>query len=773
MRSAKRRKTQKLEEPAKLPEMIDPESDQNFREMWSQIEPQIENVLVAQECNLSVSVYMKIYGLIYNYITKSVPFSGQEAMLEMNGGSPQSYLTRKGTMLYCNLRKLLTTNVKATKQQGSMLSDRDMLMFYSEKWTNYERTSKFLDHLMTYLNRFWLPQSPFTRGQVYRIYEMCLRVWREHFFEKVVDEITKSLLKMLEKERMGEKIDGPLVRNIIKSYAILEVTEDQSLSQDEGTRNHIYKSKFEDEFLTATSEFYSKESQQSIKKQSVVDYIKRAHVRLQEEENRVTKYLLPSTMETLVYLCQARLIKDHQEVFCEEFKQLLVTDRVDGLNTMFMLLNRIPELLDPLRIHFEQHVRKMGLEAIAMLQEIDSKLYVDTILQVRSKYAELQQKAFPNDHGFTASLDRACREFVNRNKVSKGGLNSTPELLARYSDSLLRKSARNPDESEIEELLCSIMVVFQYIEDKDIFQTFYEKMLAKRLVGQNSASEDLERQMITKLKDSCGFEYTAKLQRMFTDMTLSKDLNDVFRKEVQLMDFNVMVLSHASWPFNPPQTDFNIPEEFISAFDSFTKFYQGKHSGRRLQWLFQFSSGELKANFGTKVQYTFQVNMYQMGILLMFNLQDDYSLQVLKDSTKLDLGILVGNLQIFLKAKILICNGVNESLDSKYSLNKEYRNKKIRMNLNVAIKPEIKQETEEAQKTVQEDRKILIQAAIVRIMKTRKSMKHALLISEVLSQLQQRFLPKVSDIKKSIDVLLEKEYIERQEGSRDVYSYIA
>ncbi len=36
------------------------------------------------------------------------------------------------------------------------------------------------------------------------------------------------------------------------------------------------------------------------------------------------------------------------------------------------------------------------------------------------------------------------------------------------------------------------MVIFRYVEDKDVFQKFYSKMLAKRLVGGNSASDDAE-----------------------------------------------------------------------------------------------------------------------------------------------------------------------------------------------------------------------------------------------------------------------------------------
>lgn len=84
---------------------------------------------------------------------------------------------------------------------------------------------------------------------------------------------------------------------------------------------------------------------------------------------------------------------------------------------------------------------------------------------------------------------------------------------------------------------------------------------------------------------------------------------------------------------------------------------------------------------------------------------------------------------------------------------------------------ETKEENKETHMRVAEDRNFECQAAIVRILKSRKTISHQELVSEVIKATMSRGVLAVGDIKKNIDRLIEKDYMEREEGN--MYSYIA
>uniref|UniRef100_A0A8C3VCR9 Cullin-1 n=1 Tax=Catharus ustulatus TaxID=91951 RepID=A0A8C3VCR9_CATUS len=701
-------------------------------QIWDDLRAGIQQVYTRQ--SMAKSRYMELYTHVYNYCT-SVHQSNQARGAGVPPSKSKKGQTPGGAQfvgleLYKRLKEFLKNYLTNLLKDGEDLMDESVLKFYTQQWEDYRFSSKVLNGICAYLNRHWVRREcDEGRKGIYEIYSLALVTWRDCLFRPLNKQVTNAVLKLIEKERNGETINTRLISGVVQSYA-----------------------------------------------------------RLLEEQRRVQVYLHESTQDELARKCEQVLIEKHLEIFHTEFQNLLDADKNEDLGRMYNLVSRIQDGLGELKKLLETHIHNQGLAAIEKCGEAalnDPKMYVQTVLDVHKKYNALVMSAFNNDAGFVAALDKACGRFINNNAVTKMAQSSSksPELLARYCDSLLKKSSKNPEEAELEDTLNQVMVVFKYIEDKDVFQKFYAKMLAKRLVHQNSASDDAEASMISKLKQACGFEYTSKLQRMFQDIGVSKDLNEQFKKHLTNsepldLDFSIQVLSSGSWPFQQSCT-FALPSELERSYQRFTAFYASRHSGRKLTWLYQLSKGELVTNC-FKNRYTLQASTFQMAILLQYNTEDAYTVQQLTDSTQIKMDILAQVLQILLKSKLLVLEDENANVDevelkpdTLIKLYLGYKNKKLRVNINVPMKTEQKQEQETTHKNIEEDRKLLIQAAIVRIMKMRKVLKHQQLLGEVLTQLSSRFKPRVPVIKKCIDILIEKEYLERVDGEKDTYSYLA
>jgi cullin 1 len=184
--------------------------------------------------------------------------------------------------------------------------------------------------------------------------------------------------------------------------------------------------------------------------------------------------------------------------------------------------------------------------------------------------------------------------------------------------------------------------------------------------------------------------------------------------KAELLDFSILVLSTASWPLQPPTSPFNIPAELLKTYERFSKHYESKHSGRKLNWLYQLCKGEVKTSYlSGKTGYTFQVSVYQMAILLQYNQGTSYEWEELVGVTGLTPEVLVGQLGNLVKAKVLlVTQGSLGKPKSRYDLNMDFKSKKIRINLNMAVKAEQKAEAEETHKTVEEDRKLVIQVCL-------------------------------------------------------------
>ncbi|KAK2465214.1 hypothetical protein APHAL10511_002568 [Amanita phalloides] len=731
---------------------------------WASLIEGIEHMMTRLHLGITYSKYMTMYSAAYTHCTAS----------RMGFDSHGS-----GNDLYNNLTRYFSTHLVTSLEKAGSLENEELLNFYSQEWIRYTTGAKHVNQLFTYLNRHWVKKERDDGKQkIYQVYTLALVQWRDWLLGRMPKQQSKlavAVLRLVERHRDGEIVDQGLIKNVVNSLVSLGIDD----SDPDKPCLDVYTEHFESAFIDATNAYYQHESEMFLMDHNISDYLQKAEERLKEEENRVDRYLHSKTRNILTSTCEQVLIQAHCQLMWDSFQSLLDFDKETDLQRMYILLSRIVGGLNPLRQKFGEHVKTAGRNAVSALigeggvNEVDPKAYVDALLEVHRKNTETIAKSFRGETGFISSVDKACHEFINRNAVTHLSSSKSPELIAKYADLLLRKNSKVAEASEIENELNRVMTLFKYIEDKDIFQTFYTTKLSKRLIHDVSASEEMEASMISKLKEACGFEYTAKLQRMFTDVSLSKELSDQFRQRMEQshgdldMNFGAMVLGTNIWPLNPPDHAFVIPQELQTTYERFQRYYQTKHSGRKLTWMWNYSKNELGTQYLNQ-KYIFMTSAYQTAVLLQYNTHDKLSLTELMAATSIPKGILTQVMDILLKAKVLTSDETEE-----YELNPGFKSRKIKVNLNQPIKAETRAENTDVMRTVDEDRKYMIQATIVRIMKARKTMKNQALMQEVITQISGRFTPRIGDIKKGIETLMDKEYIERVEGTKETYTYVA
>jgi len=112
--------------------------------------------------------------------------------------------------------------------------------------------------------------------------------------------------------------------------------------------------------------------------------------------------------------------------------------------------------------------------------------------------------------------------------------------------------------------------------------------------------------------------------------------------------------------------------------------------------------------------------------------------------------------------------------DDEFMLNSKFKSKlyKIRVGSAAGAKEE-PAELSKTREKVEEDRKHQIEAALVRIMKSRKTLSHNELIAECTRLLQARFLANPLVIKKRIESLIERKYLARATDDRKMLTYLA
>ncbi|CAK8698385.1 unnamed protein product [Clavelina lepadiformis] len=738
---------------------------------------------------------------IWDLLKKAI----QEIQKKNNGGLSFEELYRNaytmvlhkyGEKLYNGLREVVTEHLTQKVRIDVLKSlNNNFLQTLNAAWDDHQTCMVMIRDILMYMDRVYVSQN-----NVDSVYNLGLKIFRDQVIRQaeIREHLKAMLLDLVARERRGEVVDRGAVRNAC--MMLMTVSLDN---------RDVYEEEFEKACLQQSAEFYMLESHKFLAENSASVYIKKVEARIDEEAERARHYLDPSTEPEMIAVLERELIQKHMKTIVEMENSgavhMLKHDKKDDLLCMYKLFARVPQGLETLRDCASRYLREVGKSLVEEGGQKSVIEYVQNLLDLKDRMEGFYKYSFKSDSLFKKMICSDFEWFVNLNPKS-------PEYLSLFIDDKLKKGIKMLSEQQVEVVLDKTMALFRFLQEKDVFQRYYKQHLARRLLTNKSISDDSENTMITKLQTECGCEFTKKLVVMFKDMQVSATTNEEFKKHVQNtatslqgVDLTVQVLTTMCWPTQASSPTCSIPHAPRHAFDVFRRFYLGKHEGRQLTLQHHRGYADLNASFypqqktqsnsssstslnnggdSTEKQSTrkhiLQVSTFQMCILMLFNNREKWLFEDMQQETEIPAKELARALQS------LACGKQNQRVLSKepkgkeiekgdtFTVNDNFTSKLHRVKIqSVAQKQESEPERKETRSKVQEDRRHEIEAAIVRIMKSRKEMQHNLLIAEVTSQLKHRFLPNPVIIKRRIESLIERDYLSRSNNDRKVYMYVA
>ncbi|GJY94263.1 cullin-3A-like protein isoform X1 [Tanacetum coccineum] len=345
------------------------------------------------------------------------------------------------------------------------------------KWMEHLAALRMIMFISASLDRACIPGSDKTP-----VGELGLNLWRDNIirFSNVSMKLKDTLLEIVHKERRGEVIDTGLRSNIMK------------MLMDLGP--FVYQQDFEKHFLDASTNFYRRESQELIECCDCGDYLKKTEKRLNEEIERVSKYLDVQSEMKITNVVKTEMIETHMG--------RLVHMNNSGLVNMILGDRDV----------MTSHIWKTGKQLVTDPERLKDPVgFVQCLLGEKDKHDKIIKLSFKSDRAFQMALNSWFERFINFNPHS-------PEYISLFLDERLRKGLKGVTEEAVNILLDKVLMLFRYLRDKNEFEIFYKEHLEKRLLSGKSVSDhDAERSLLRKLKAVNGQPFISNLEGIFIE----------------------------------------------------------------------------------------------------------------------------------------------------------------------------------------------------------------------------------------------------------------
>ncbi|KAK1637241.1 Cullin family protein [Colletotrichum phormii] len=703
--------------------------------------------------------------------------------------------------LYETLRRKceehLTQDVLRSIKSRAGNTDSDMLRSVLEHWRVWNGQIMTIRSTFTYLDRTYLIKNKNHPS----INDMTISQFRRMAFPARDDpdgqtpggRALRGMYDLISYDRTGdERFEAALLKDSVMMLHVF----------------NIYTKYFEPRFIELSEAFFEDFAEER-SASSLKEYISACERLLKKEDYRCNEYNLDSTTKKqLLNAAHGILVNKYSDKLLnsESLSKLLSDHEVDSMKALYDLL-RLSDIQKKLKQPWSTYIKNTGAAIVADKERGDDM--VQRLLELKRSLSLIVRDAYRGDQDFVNELRNAFGDFMNDRSIAttwSSGTSKVGEMIAKYVDMLLRGGIKalpktllsdnvdraaaeqsgiasaGDEDAELDRQLDQALELFRFIEGKDTFEAFYKKDLARRLLMGRSASQDAERNMLRKLREECGMNFTHNLEQMFKDVEVAKEELEAYKQwsegtgvDKAPVDLSVMILSQAAWP-TYPDVKVHLPDDVAKQIERFDQYYKNKHTGRLLNWKHALAHCTVKAKFpkGTK---ELLVSAYQAIILVLFNevgIEGFLSYEQIARSTNLQGEELNRTLQSLAcgLTRVLTKSPKGKDVNSTdtFTISKTFQHPRLRIKINQIQLKETKEENKATHERIAQDRRFETQAAIVRIMKSRKEMSHGELVAEVINLTKNRGAVDAAQIKKEIENLIDKDYLEREGNT---YTYLA
>jgi cullin-4 len=428
-----------------------------------------------------------------------------------------------------------------------------------DAWTSWIAQMDYLRNIFLYMDRTYLLSA-----KKPSIHEMSVSLFRDIIFSdrQLQLKIVGGFCDFVTSDRNGGGSDRELAQRAIAMFNTLGV----------------YTNVIEPQLLKESQTFAREWADTSVVSKDLATFVSDAAQLMETEIARCDTLGLEvkSTKRDLLALLEHHLV-ERQEAFLlnpDAVADLLDQNAVEDLERLYTLLAR-KQLQEKIRTPFEEWIDLTGTDIV--FDEKGQEDMVVRLLTMKQQLDNLWRHAFHRNSEIGHGLRKAFDIFINKTKKSSathGTDNSKPgEMIAKYVDMLLRGGSKvippalikgakttteeeeggdedGDEEKQIDSQLDQVLDLFRFVHGKAVFEAFYKKDLARRLLMGRSASADAERSMLARLETECGSSFTHNLIQMFKDIELAREEMSSYKEFLTSSD-------------SSPKVDLNVSTSFL------------------------------------------------------------------------------------------------------------------------------------------------------------------------------------------------------------------